>query len=111
EPREGLVRREFSSFRGRAVKALGDGFLATFDGPARAIRCAIAIRDATQQQLGLQTRSGLHTGEVEMIGDDVAGIAVHIGARVVSSAAPDEILVSSTVKDLVVGSGISFEDR
>jgi class 3 adenylate cyclase len=90
---------------------MGDGFLATFDGPARAIRCATAIRDAARAQFGLEVRSGLHTGEIEMIGNDVGGIAVHIGARVGSSAGPGEVLVSGTVKDLVVGSGISFEDR
>ena len=111
ESLERLVMRELQRFRGRAVKTLGDGFLATFDGPARAIRCATEIRDATREQFDLHTRSGLHTGEVELIGEDVGGIAVHIGARVVGSAAPDEILVSGTVKDLVVGSGISFEDR
>jgi class 3 adenylate cyclase/alpha-beta hydrolase superfamily lysophospholipase len=105
------VTRELSRFRGRAVKTLGDGFLATFDGPARAIRCATAIRDAARAQFGLEVRSGLHTGEVEVIGNDVGGIAVHIGARVGSAAGPGDVLVSGTVKDLVVGSGIQFEDR
>ncbi len=105
------VGRELSRFRGRAVKTMGDGFLATFDGPARAIRCATAIRDQARNQFGLEVRTGLHTGEVEVIGDDVGGIAVHIGARVGSSAQAGEVLVSRTVKDLVVGSGISFEDR
>jgi class 3 adenylate cyclase len=90
---------------------MGDGFLATFDGPARGIRCATAIRDAAKSQFDLDVRSGLHTGEVEVIGDDVGGIAVHIGARVVACADPGEVVVSSTVKDLVVGSGIDFEDR
>jgi class 3 adenylate cyclase len=90
---------------------MGDGFLATFDGPARGIRCASAIRDAARSQFGLEVRSGLHTGEIEVIGDDVGGIAVHIGARVGASAGPGEVLVSGTVKDLVVGSGIPFEDR
>jgi class 3 adenylate cyclase len=90
---------------------MGDGFLATFDGPARGIRCASAIRDVTRAQFGLETRSGLHTGEIELIGDDVGGIAVHIGARVSASARPGEVLVSGTVKDLVVGSGITFDDR
>jgi class 3 adenylate cyclase len=108
---EGAVGRELTRFRGRAVKTMGDGFLATFDGPARGIRCATAIRDAALGQFGLQVRSGLHTGEIELIGDDVGGIAVHIGARVGSSAGPGEVLVSGTVKDLVVGSGIPFEDR
>ncbi len=105
------VGRELDRFRGRAVKTLGDGFLATFDGPARAIRCATAIRDTARAQFGLEVRSGLHTGEVEVIGNDVGGIAVHIGARVGSQAGPGEVLVSGTVKDLVVGSGIVFEDR
>jgi class 3 adenylate cyclase len=108
---EGAVARELASFRGRAVKMLGDGFLATFDGPARAIRCATAIREIFGSQYGLEIRSGLHTGEIEVIGDDVGGIAVHIGARVGASARPGEVLVSGTVKDLVVGSGIAFEDR
>ncbi len=107
---ESSVERELTRFRGRAVKNLGDGFLATFDGPARGIRCATAIRDAARSQFGLEVRSGLHTGEIEAIGDDVGGIAVHIGARVGAAAAPGEVLVSSTVKDLVVGSGIDFED-
>ena len=108
---EGMVKRELMRFRGRAVKTMGDGFLATFDGPARGIRCAGAIRDAARSQFGLDVRSGLHTGEIEVIGDDVGGIAVHIGARVGASAGPGEVLVSGTVKDLVAGSGISFEDR
>ena len=103
--------RELARFRGRAVKTMGDGFLATFDGPARGIRCATAIRDAARAQFGLEIRSGLHTGEIEVIGNDVGGIAVHIGARVGASARPGEVLVSGTVKDLVVGSGIPFEDR
>lgn len=108
---EAAVVRELAHFRGRAVKTMGDGFLATFDGPARGIRCATAIRDTAQSQFGLEVRSGLHTGEVEVIGNDVGGIAVHIGARVGASARPGEVLVSGTVKDLVVGSGIPFEDR
>jgi class 3 adenylate cyclase/alpha-beta hydrolase superfamily lysophospholipase len=108
---EAGVMRELARFRGRTVKTMGDGFLATFDGPARAIRCATAIRDAARTQYGLEVRSGLHTGEIEVIGDDVGGIAVHIGARVGASARPGEVLVSGTVKDLVVGSGIPFEDR
>jgi class 3 adenylate cyclase len=108
---ESAVTRELSRFRGRAVKSMGDGFLATFDGPARAIRCATAIRDSARSQFGLEVRSGLHTGEIELIGNDVGGIAVHIGARVGASAGPGEVLVSGTVRDLVAGSGISFEDR
>lgn len=108
---EEVVTRQLDAFRGRAVKSMGDGFLATFDGPARAIRCAGAIRDAAEQHFSLDTRTGLHTGEVEVIGADVGGLAVHIAARVIGQAAPGEVVVSSTVKDLVVGSGISFEDR
>jgi class 3 adenylate cyclase len=104
------VRRELSRFRGREVKTLGDGCLATFDGPARAIRCGRAIADAARA-LGLEVRIGLHSGEVELIGDDVAGIAVHIAARVGALATPGEVLASSTVKDLVAGSGIRFVDR
>ena len=107
----GVVGRELETFRGRAVKTMGDGFLATFDGPARAIRCATAIRDAAQELFALDTRTGLHTGEVEVMGDDVGGLAVHIAARVIGKAAPGEVVVSGTVKDLVVGSGIPFEDR
>jgi class 3 adenylate cyclase len=104
------VRRELARFRGREVDTAGDGFLATFDGPARAIRCAVAMRDGIRA-LGLEVRSGLHTGEVELAGDDVRGIAVHIGARVAALAGPAEVLVTRTVKDLVAGAGIEFEDR
>jgi class 3 adenylate cyclase len=96
--------------RGRVVKRLGDGTLAVFDGPARAVRAALAIRDATRA-LGLEVRVGVHTGELERIGDDVGGIAVHIGARVAAAAAPGEVLVSRTVTDLVAGSGLSFAAR
>jgi class 3 adenylate cyclase len=103
--------RELGHFRGRAVKTLGDGILATFDGPARAIRCAAAIRDLARAEFGFDLRASLHTGEVEVIGNDVGGIAVHIAARILSMAGPGELMVSGTVKDLVVGSGISFEDR
>jgi class 3 adenylate cyclase len=103
--------RELRRFRGRTVKALGDGVLATFDGPARAIRCAEAVRNIAVSEFGLELRAGMHTGEVEVIGDDIGGIAVHIAARVLGFAAPGEMLVSGTVKDLVVGSGIEFEDR
>jgi pimeloyl-ACP methyl ester carboxylesterase len=105
-----LVRREVERRRGRLVKSMGDGALATFDGPARAIEGAAAIRDAIAE-LGLQIRAGLHTGECELIGDDVGGIAVHIGARVAATAGPGEIRVSRTVADLVAGSGLEFEDR
>lgn len=104
------VRRELARFRGREVKTLGDGSLATFDGPARAIRCGQSIVTAAES-LGLEVRIGLHSGEVELIGDDVGGIAVHIAARVGSLATPGEVLASSTVKDLVAGSGIRFADR
>jgi class 3 adenylate cyclase len=88
---------------------MGDGFLATFDGPARGIRCAQTVAEA-MRALGIQLRSGLHTGECELVGDDITGMAVNIGARISSLARADEVVVSSTVKDLVVGSGISFSD-
>jgi class 3 adenylate cyclase len=104
------VRRELARHRGREVDTAGDGFLATFDGPARAIRCACAITDAVSQ-LGIQDRAGLHTGECEVHDGGVAGIAIHIGARVSAQAGPGEVLVSSTVKDLVAGSGLRFVDR
>lgn len=104
------VRRELDRFRGVEIDTAGDGFMASFDGPARAIRCARAIEDATSQ-LGLDVRAGVHTGECERIGDKLGGIAVHIAARVAGSASPGEVLVSQTVKDLVAGSGIEFEDR
>jgi class 3 adenylate cyclase len=105
-----IVRRELERYRGREVDTAGDGFFATFDGPARAIRCACAIRDGVRA-VDLQVRAGLHTGECELVDGKVGGIAVHIGARVSSLAAPGEVLVSSTVKDLVAGSGIEFEAR
>ena len=105
-----LSRAQLARFRGRPVKSLGDGWLATFDGPARAIRCALELREA-MRELGVELRAGLHTGECEAIGEDVGGLAVHIGARVGALAAPREVLVSNTVKDLVVGSGIDFADR
>jgi class 3 adenylate cyclase len=108
---DGNIETELGRHRGRAVKKMGDGFLATFDGPARAIQCAAAIRDGARDGYGLEVRSGLHTGEIELLGNDVGGIAVHIGARVGALARPGEVLVSNTVKDLVVGSGIEFEDR
>jgi class 3 adenylate cyclase len=105
-----LVRREVARFRGREVKNTGDGFLVTFDGPARAVRCAVAVVDGVQEY-GLEVRAGLHTGECEIFGDDVGGIAVHIAARVQALAQPNEVLVSSTVRDLVVGSGLRFGSR
>ena len=105
-----LVRAQLSRYRGREVDTAGDGFFATFDGPARAIRCACAITESVRE-LGLDVRAGLHTGECELMSEKVGGIAVHIGARVAAEAAPGEVLVSSTVKDLVAGSGLEFEDR
>ena len=110
ERHDELVRAQLRRYDGREVKTTGDGFLATFDGPARAIRCATEIASQVRR-LGIEVRAGLHTGECELRGDDVAGMAVHIGARVGSTAGPSEVLVSSTVKDLVVGSGIEFADR
>jgi class 3 adenylate cyclase len=105
-----LVRRELEHFRGREIDTAGDGFLATFDGPARAVRCACAISKAVRA-LGLEIRAGLHTGECELMGDKLGGIAVHTGARVAAEAQASEVLVSSTVKDLVAGSGLTFLDR
>jgi class 3 adenylate cyclase len=105
-----LVRRELERFRGREVDTAGDGFFATFDGPARAIRCACAIRDSVRS-FGIEIRAGVHTGECELVAEKVAGIAVHTAARVNGLARPSEVLVSSTVKDLVAGSGIEFVDR
>jgi len=105
-----LIRRALERFGGKEVKTTGDGFLATFSGPSRAIECARAFHDGVQQ-LGLEIRVGLHTGECELMGEDVGGLAVHIGARVAALAKPCEVLVSSTVKDLVAGSGIGFDDR
>ena len=105
-----VVRKQLDMFRGREVKTTGDGFLATFDSPGRAVQAARAVRDAVQR-LGIEVRVGLHTGECEMTGPDVAGIAVHIASRIQSLAAPGEILVSGTVRDLVAGSGLSFSDR
>jgi class 3 adenylate cyclase len=110
EQHDNTVREQLARHRGRPVKSVGDGFLATFDGPARAIRAARAIGEEVSD-LGLQIRAGLHTGECEVIGDDVGGLAVHIAARVMSGAGPGEVLVSNTVKDLVVGSGLQFDDR
>ena len=107
---DAVVRAQLSRFRGREVNTSGDGFLAMFDGPQRAIRCAMAIRDAVQA-LGIEVRAGLHTGECEIRGDDIGGIAVHIGARVSALAGPNQVLVSSTLRDLVIGSGLEFDDR
>ena len=107
---DAVVRSQLARFRGREVSTAGDGFLAMFDGPQRAIRCAMAIRDAVQA-LGIEVRAGLHTGECEVRGDDIGGIAVHIGARVGALAGPNDVLVSSTLRDLVIGSGLEFEDR
>jgi pimeloyl-ACP methyl ester carboxylesterase len=104
------VRAHLSRFRGREIKTMGDGFLAVFDGPARGVRCALAISSAARA-LGIEVRCGLHTGEIEMDGSDIAGIAVAIGARVGALSRPSEVLVSQTVKDLVVGSGLSFDER
>jgi class 3 adenylate cyclase len=104
------VRRQLARFRGQEINTTGDGFLATFDGPARAIECALAIRDAARQ-LGLDVRCGVHTGEVEMRGDDVAGLSVHIAARVAAQAEAGEVWTSRTVADLVVGSGLRFDGR
>jgi len=105
-----IVRAQLNRFRGREVNTSGDGFLAMFDGPQRAIRCAMAIRDAVQA-LGIEVRAGLHTGECEVRGDDIGGIGVHIGARVSALAPPNDVLVSSTLRDLVIGSGLKFEER
>jgi class 3 adenylate cyclase len=110
ERHQRTVRDALGRFGGREVKSTGDGFLAVFDGPARAIRCARAIVDSSREA-GLRVRAGVHTGECEVMGDDIGGIAVHIASRVSALAAPDEVLVSRTVKDLVAGSGIDFDDR
>jgi class 3 adenylate cyclase len=107
---DAVVRSQLTRFRGREVNTSGDSFLAMFDGPQRAIRCAMAIRDAVQA-LGIQVRAGLHTGECEIPGDDIGRIGVHIGARVSALAGPNEVLVSSTLRDLVIGSGLEFEER
>lgn len=110
ERHHAVVRRELANFRGREIDNAGDGFLASFEGPARAVRCALAIRDALRP-LGVEIRAGLHTGECEWSGDKLTGIAVHIGARVAGLAEAGEVLVSRTVKDLVAGSGLAFVDR
>jgi class 3 adenylate cyclase len=105
-----VVRAQLDRFRGRELDTAGDGFFAAFDGPIRAIRCAAAI-EGSVRELGLELRAGLHTGECGIIGEKLGGLAVNIGARVASRAQPGEVLVSSTVKDLVAGSGIAFADR
>jgi class 3 adenylate cyclase len=110
ERHQRTVRAALGRFGGREIKSIGDGFLATFDGPARAIRCAREILDSSEE-LGIRVRAGVHTGEIEVMGDDIGGIAVHIAARVSTLAGPSEVLVSRTVKDLVAGSGIAFSDR
>src|SRR5215471_3608458 len=103
------VREVLQQYRGREINTAGDGFLAAFDGPARAIRCAGAVRDSVRS-LNLEVRCGLHAGECELLGNDLAGIAVHTGARVAGLAAPGEVLVSQTVRDLVAGSSLVFEE-
>ena len=110
EQHDAAVRHELSRQRGREVKVLGDGFLATFDGPARAVRCASAIANAVRP-LGIEIRSGVHTGEIELKGEDIAGIAVHVAARIAALAQGGQVLVSNTVRDLVAGSGLSFRDE
>jgi len=105
-----LVRRKLGAYRGREIDTAGDGFLAAFDGPARAIRCAYAVSSGVRS-LGIEVRAGLHTGECEIMGDKPGAIAVHTGARIAALARPGEVLVSSTVKDLVAGSNLSFHDR
>jgi class 3 adenylate cyclase len=107
---DAIVARHVTRFRGQLVKSTGDGVLATFDGPARAVLCAAALRAALAAE-GVAVRTGIHTGEIELRDDDIGGVAVHIASRVITHASPSEILTSSTVKDLVVGSDISFSDR
>jgi class 3 adenylate cyclase len=108
---DAAVRRQLTRFGGREVKHTGDGFLATFDGPARGVRCAADIAQAVRASSGLEVRAGLHTGECELSPSDIGGMAVHIAARVMALAGPGEVFTSSTVKDLVVGSGLTFADR
>ena len=105
-----VMQTEIKRFRGRAVKTTGDGFLATFDGPARAIHCAQAASEE-MQRMGIEIRSALHTGEIELIGEDVGGIAVHIAARILAEARAGEVWTSGTVKDLVIGSSLKFSER
>jgi class 3 adenylate cyclase len=110
ERHQATVRTLLARYRGTEIDTAGDGFFASFDGPARAVRCAMAIADAVRP-LGIEVRAGLHTGEVERLGEKLAGLAVNIGARVAALAAPSEVLVSQTVKDLMVGSGLVFDER
>jgi class 3 adenylate cyclase len=110
ERHHAAIRRELDRFQGREVDTAGDGFLARFDGPARAVRCAIGAGESVRD-LGLEIRAGVHTGEVELVGETIRGVAVHIGARIAGLATPGQVLVSRTVKDLVAGSGLVFEDR
>ncbi|PVE21636.1 hypothetical protein DC522_25360, partial [Microvirga sp. KLBC 81] len=110
EQHDQVIREELARYRGREVKTLGDGFLATFDGPARAVRCATAIAEAVRT-LGLEVRCGVHTGEIEIKGEDIGGIAVHIAARIAALAEGGQVLVSRTVRDLVAGSNLRLEDR
>jgi class 3 adenylate cyclase len=110
ERHDELVRKELARFRGREIKQTGDGFLAAFDGPARAVQCAASITDQVRT-LGIEVRAGVHTGECELRAGDIAGMAVHIGARVGARAGAGEVLVSRTVKDLVTGSGLQFQER
>jgi len=110
ESHHAMVREQLARFRGREIDTAGDGFLASFDGPARAVRCATTVTREVRR-LGLEVRAGLHTGECEVVGGRLRGIAVHIGARVAAEAHPGEVLVSQTVRDLVAGSGIALEDR
>jgi len=110
DDRHALVRRQLQAFKGREVKTMGDGFLIAFDSPARAVQCARAIRDGVAR-LGLEIRAGLHSGECDVVGSDLGGIAVHVASRVQAAAGPGEVIVSSTVRDLVAGSGLRFGDR
>jgi class 3 adenylate cyclase len=110
EAHHARVRAQLARFRGREIDTAGDGFLATFDGPARGVRCAQAIARSVRG-LGIAVRAGVHTGELELAGGDIRGIAVHVGARVCGIAGPDEVLVTSTVRDLVAGSGLVFKPR
>ena len=105
-----MIRGALERYRGREIKTTGDGFLAAFDGPGKAVNCASAIREDAHR-IGIEIRAGLHVGEIELRGEDIGGIAVHVASRVMSNAKPGEILVSSTVKDLVIGAGIEFEER
>ena len=110
ERHNGIVRAQLAHFSGTEVKHTGDGIMATFDSPARAIGCAVAITKLVGE-IGMEVRAGVHSGEIEVFGDDIGGIAVHIGARISAAAGPSEVLVSSTVKDAVIGSPIDFDDR